>query len=314
MTDADASTQAKGQLNPLRGLTFMLMAAFFIQVMNVTAKFSSEALNPIEIVFYRGLFCLACLFGWLLATRRFELLKTDRLSFHISRGVIGNISVCTVFWAYSLMPMTECTALIQTSGLITALLSLLFLKEKVGFERWFVVGVGFIGTLLVIQPHGENFNVLGTSACLIAAMTTGTVAVMLRSLGKTEHLFTTVFYFMLSGVILTGLYVIASGAASPEMVLLPLLGTSLAGLLQQLFKTEAYRYAEASFLSPFLYTVLIWAVLFGWLFWDEVPNFSVLCGAGLIASCNLAMAWLGQRKKRKSSTREPDQQTEYNTQ
>ncbi len=284
--------------NLLKGFSLMLLAVFFIQIMNASAKVASDALDPIEIVFYRGLFGLACLMGWIVSARRFDLLKTDRPIFHLNRALVGNLSVCTVFWAYSLMPMTECTALILTSGLITTVLSLLFLRETIGLMRWMIVVIGFIGTLLVVQPAGDNFNFAGVGVALLAAFTTACVAVMLRSLGKTEHMITSVFYFMAIGVGISGTYMMFNGSLPPQALILPLLGAGVAGLLQQLLKTEAYRYADASFLSPCLYTQLIWATLFGWVFWDEIPTLPVIAGAGLIAASNLALAWHQGRKKR----------------
>jgi len=269
----------------------MAFSVFFVMVMNGCAKMSSDYHTPIEIVFYRGLFCLVLLSGWLVYSGRYYLLKTNRPMVHLGRSFVGNVSVCLVFWAYSLMPMASTTTILLTSGVGVTLLSALILQEKVGPWRWGAVALGLIGCLIAANPSGDEFNAYGTMVAVLAMIAASFVAIFLRDMGKTEHPFTTVFYFVLAGVLSTGVYMIFWGTMPHVEVVWPLLGAGAASLAGLFLKTYAFKFAEASVLSPIGYTSLIWSVMFGWMFWDQLPTLPVIVGACLVVGSNMVIVW-----------------------
>jgi drug/metabolite transporter (DMT)-like permease len=274
-----------------KAISMMVVAVFLIAVMNAGAKSASTYHDPIEIVFYRGVLGLLILTAWLFITRRFDLLKTTRPFAQMGRALCGNISVVLVFWAYALMPMTEVTALMLSNGFIITILSAMFLKEYVGPYRWSAVAVGLLGALIVAQPQGHNFNPLGVTVALTAAFSTALVVILLRSLGKTEHTFTTVFYFVLTGTIGSGIYVILNGSLPHPDATIAILVTCVAGLIALVIKTESYRIAEASLLTPYHYLSVVWAALLGWAVFKDVPTPAVIIGSALIVLSNLVIIW-----------------------
>lgn len=269
----------------------MVLSVFFVTAMNTGAKLSSPYHDPIEIVFYRGCVALAVMTIWMVATNNYKLLKTNRPFTHLGRSVVGNIGVCMVFWAYALLPMASATTIILTSGVMVTLLSAIFLKEKVGPWRWGAVCFGLCGCLIATDMHGADFNPVGTMVAMVAMVTTSLVAIFLRHMGKTEHAFTTVFYFVLAGVLSSGLYMVFKGHAPDPNAYWILLATGLFSLFSLLFKTESYKFAEVSLLSPLQYTALVWSVTFGWMFWGDVPSVMVLSGAGLVVASNAVIVW-----------------------
>jgi drug/metabolite transporter (DMT)-like permease len=111
--------------------------------------------------------------------------------------------------------------------------------------------------------------------------------VALRNLGRTEDSLTTVFYFLLGGVLLSAPYTLAAGSLPAGETLLWVAGIGLFAAVQQLAKTAAYRFAEASFLAPYTYTAIVWATLAGWMPWRETLTIPVMAGAVVVIASNL---------------------------
>ena len=276
---------------PVYGINLLILAVGLIMVMNLFMKMA-EGHHPIEQTFYRNLFALILICAVIVARYSWSILRTQRPWSHVSRAIAGNIGLTLVFASYQLMPMAEVTALMFTGGLMTTMVAPFALGERVGIYRWGAVLVGFGGAVIIAQPGTENFNALGVATAMSAAFFGGAlVSVFLRSLGKTERAMTTVFYFLSIGVVLSAPYVAFYGSL-PDMETLPLLiGAGIAGGISLIMKTEAYRHAEASLLSPVHYTALIWAVLFDIFIWDIFPNALTLGGAAVIILANMVILW-----------------------
>lgn len=274
-----------------KGVGLVLIATLGIVLMNTCAKLASPIHDPIEMVFYRGSIALVLLVPWMLATQPRSIFRTRRVKAHLYRALVGNLGVGFVFWAYSLLPMADATALTFTSPLFVATLSPLILHERMDRCRWGAVLVGFCGILLIARPSsGLAANpaaLVGLAAGLCGAL----VDMVLRHLGRTDAPLTTVFYFLLIGVLVSGPYTFFFGT-SPRPDMWPLfLGIGVFTAIQQMAKSTAYLYAEASQLAPCSYTAILWATLIGWMFWKEWPSLPVIAGAGLIIAGNLAIAW-----------------------
>ena len=277
----------------------MFAAVFFIAVMNACSKLSSEKHSIIEIVFYRGVISVFCLSLWMIAKGRYDLLKTKRPMAHLGRSTIGTVGVAFVYWAYSLMPLGDVAVLLLTSSLFVTMFSGPLLGETVGRWRWGAVIVGFIGAGLVGNPTTAHFSLYAFSVCMMAAMMVSLVYIFLSKLGRTESSFTTVFYFSLTSTVVSGVYMIFAWHAPDPSVIWALAGTGIASLLSLLLKSEAYKYADASFLAPMDYMNLIWSILFGFMIWGDVPTATMLAGGILIIGSNLLIIWREQVRKKK---------------
>ena len=285
--------------HPLRGILYMNAAIFLIAATNVFAKYLSDDYSPIEVVFYRsviGIMVISAIIQFFV--RKPELFKTDRLRAQVFRGLCGTVGITSMFFAYSLMPMAEATAILFTGGLFTPILAILLLNEKVGPYRWAAIIIGIGGALLIVMPEGTNINTMGVLAALTAALVGGGfVSIMLRSLGKTENALTTSFYFLLIGCLATSPYMVMNGhlPTTENAIFFLILGCmSLSSLL---FKTQAYRYAEVSMLSPLTYIMIVWATLFGWMIWDDWPTWNVFAGAAIVITGNIIIILREKRKK-----------------
>ena len=275
-----------------------IAAGFLIISMNGFAKKAAEFHDPIEIVFYRGLVAMALLLVYIAIKGRKDFYKTKRIKTHFGRALIGNCGVFTVFWSYKLLPMAEVTALLFSSPLIITIMSALILKESVGIYRWMAVAVGFIGVIMIMGPTADLISGYVIIIPLISSFCMASVSIYLRHLGKTEDAITSVFYFLLFGITYSAIYMMFKGTLPTPSATFLLACVGVASFVQLVLKTEAFRLAEASLLSPFTYLMLIWSVIIGWLFWGDIPSIQVLIGAGVIIISNLFITWREGVKKR----------------
>lgn len=278
-------------MNINKGVVLILAATFCIVLMNTCAKMGSTALGPIEMVFYRGLIALGLLTPYMILTQPRSVFKTKRFKTHLYRAIVGNLGVGFVFWAYALLPMADATALLFAAPLFVTILSPIMLKEKVDQFRWVAVIVGFAGIILIAKPSGDLFSNPASLIALAAALCIALVNIALRNLGRTDEALTTVFYFLLIGVLISGPYTIFYGSAPNQDILPWIFGIGIFAAIQQVAKTTAYRFAEASLLAPYTYTSIVWATLMGWVIWHDFPALSVLMGTAVVIGCNLIITW-----------------------
>ncbi|MDJ0783811.1 MAG: DMT family transporter [Desulfosarcinaceae bacterium] len=284
-----------------KAIGLILTATLGIVLMNTCAKLVSPGHNAVEMVFYRGLMALALLVPYMAATRPLSVFTTRRLGAHLYRSLVGNLGVGFVFWAYTLMPMADTTALLFAAPLFVTALSPLLLKEKIGATRGLAVLVGFGGVLLIVRPSPALLSQPGALIGLAAALMMALVDMALRNLGRTDDPLTTVFFFILIGVVVSGVYTLLWGSWPRGAHLGILAAMGIFTAIQQVAKTTAYRHAEASFLAPYTYSAIIWATLTGWLFWREWPSLSVVLGTIVIIASNLFLGW---REPAPSGTRQ----------
>jgi drug/metabolite transporter (DMT)-like permease len=274
-----------------QGIALILIATLAIVLMNTCAKKASAVHGPVEMVFYRGLVILTLLVPYMITTRSAELFKTRRLKVHLYRAAVGNLGVGLAFWAYALLPMADATALMFASPLFVTALSPLMLREMVDRFRWGAVVAGFGGILLIVKPSAALISNPASLIGLAAAFFVALVDIALRNLGRTEDPLTTVFYFILFGVLAAAPYSLLYGSPPAGKSLPWMVGIGLFAALQQVAKTTALRMAEASWLAPYTYTSILWATLIGWQLWGDFPDHFVVVGTAVVIASNLAIIW-----------------------
>ncbi len=290
--------------NTPKGILLFLLATGCIVLMNTCAKMCSRVHGPVELVFYRGVVALAILVPFMIATRPLSVFKTRRIRVHLWRAFLGNVGVGLIFWAYALLPMADATSLLFAAPLFVTALSPVFLGERIDRWRWVAVIIGFGGILMIARPSAGIFadpaSLIAVGGAFFGAM----VDITLRNLGRTDDPLTTVFYFILIGVAISGPYTLFFGAP-PTPDLLPwIAGVGIFSAIQQVAKTTAFGLAEASVLAPCGYSAVIWATLTGWIFWQELPGASVAVGTVVVVASNLAIAWR-ERHSRPGACRIP---------
>lgn len=273
-----------------QAITLVTFSTFLISLQSMIAKILSSVHDPVEIVFARNIVALLIVLAILVARREVFLVKTQRPFAQLIRACVGTLGIFSGFWAFSLMPMAQATALIFTAPLFATVLSALFLKEKIGPYRIGAVVAGFLGVLVIAGPSSDiEFSSLCVG--LFSGLCNGGVAVCLRWLGNTENALTTVFYFVVIGLVTMAIPSAMTYTAFHPLawILVPFLG--VVGVASLISKTHGYRMGEASLLVLFTYTQIIWALVFDILLWDTWPTITVLSGAAIIVASNICIVW-----------------------
>lgn len=281
--------------NPTLGMLCAIGAFFMFAVMNVFAKKLSDHHHVIEIGFYRNLIAMMPLLFiiYIMGKREILTIKSNPRMI-VVRSVIGTISLVVTFGAYSVMPMADATAFLFTSSLIVPVLGFFFLQEHVGKYRWSAILIGFMGVIIMLKPTGD-VELSGVALALSAACMHATLQTILRSLGKTESPETVTFYFVFIGTFVS-LIPMPLVFTMPTWSEAPLiLGLGLTGVAAQFLLSIAYKNAQAAIVTVFNYSGIVWATLFGWMFWNDWPTSTILIGGAIVIASNVFIVWREQK-------------------
>ena len=267
---------------------------------DIIIKNLSNSYSIAELLFIRSVFALVILALLLPFISPGNVLRSNRLGLQVLRGSLQFLSFGCYYIALKNMPILDLITLFFTAPLIALALSVAILKEKVSIHHWGAVVVGFIGSLIMIQPGGDGFNGPITVFALGAACLYAISIVVTRLLGQSDQsvtttLYTCVMYASLGGMCVMLLEVIAPQLPADVIIennllwITPtiehLLFLALAGLavcIAFLLLAFAYRRAHVSVLVPWEYSALIWGGVFGYVFLNEIPSLSTLLGGALI--------------------------------
>ena len=280
------------------GMVCAICAFFLFSIMNVFAKLLSEHHHVIEIGFYRNFIAMLPMLFIIYAMGKREILKIKTSpKMIVVRSIIGTISLVATFGAFSLMPMADATAFLFTSSLIVPMFGFFFLKEHVGPYRWGAILIGFLGVLVMLKPTGD-VNMMGAAVALSAALMHATLQTILRSLGKTESPETITFYFVFIGTFVSLIplplvFVMPTWAEAPYII-----GLGLTGVAAQMMLSLAYKNAQAAIVTVFNYSGIIWATMFGWMFWNDWPTHTILTGGAIVIASNVFIVFREQRLAR----------------
>ncbi|MGK7869970.1 DMT family transporter [Falsiroseomonas sp. E2-1-a20] len=298
--------------DPKRGMTFMLLACALFAAMSVLVKELAGRIPFTEQMFFRSAFALPVVMIIVLRLTGLRgdiagVLRTKRFPAHVLRALSGTAAQACSFYALTLLPLAEHTALTNTTPLFVTLLSIPLLGEKVGIHRGGAVLVGFLGILVIALGQGAFTGDFGGAARwgMIAAVAHGMFSagttMLVRTLSGSESSATIVLWQSLLMTFFT-LFAMPFAWVWPgpsDLVLLILIG--LIGGAAQVLLTEAWASAQVSFLAPYSYSSLLWAVLFGWAAFGDVPGVSTLAGAALIVVASLYIMrreiLLGRKKR-----------------
>ena len=200
---------------------------------------------------------------------------------HFLRCLSGLIALVAIFIALRKLPLATVVSISFAAPIFTTILSIFFLSERVGIYRWLAVIIGFIGILVITEPGINSLNIYYVFP-IIFCLGLSYVAIAIRQLSSTEPVWLISFYFSLSITILS-LFTIPQGWIMPDLkdfILLSFIG--IFGGVANLWLSQSYKYSEVSLVTPLKYLALLFAILFGYLIWDEIPTIKTLLGALLV--------------------------------
>lgn len=271
----------------------MIVASFFFSIMGALVKYSLENVAFMEAVFFRATVTLILVVPWMLY-KKIRFIGKNLFILFI-RSASGFTALCLSFYILDHMILADASILNRTSVPFVAVLSIFFLKERVNMPLFSYTICAFIGAALIIKPSFNFLNIpglLGLAAGFLAAI----AYISLKHLHKTESFFTIVFSFAFFSSV-TSFLLSYSNFVWPENIdLLALIGVGLCGTIAQLTMTYSYKYMEASVVSPYSFSTIIFSALWGFLFWSEIPDQWSLFGGTLIIVCGIGIMKLKKSK------------------
>lgn len=261
--------------------------------MTVCVKLLGDDIPIGQTIFVRGLISVAVLALLAWQTEGLHLLKTGNWRSHALRSLSGTVSMFCLFAAVTQIPLADVTAIAFTAPMFLTVLAMIFLGEKIHRFRWTALGFGFLGALIMIGPHLSFAEGASTGAltALGAAMFSAIAMTFLRSMSGGEHAITITFYFSLTFMFCAALTALQGWPMPTAYQALLIALAGLFGVFGQLLMTYSYRYAEASTIAPLDYTNMVMSVLLGYLFFGEVPSWSIWLGAPLVVGAGLIILW-----------------------
>ena len=257
---------------------FISVCAF--SLMDVLVKWS-DAYPVGQVLFFRG-FCGIIPILFLIPRDRFlNFYKTTRPLLHFKRCLSGLIALVAIFIALRNLPLATVVSITFAAPIFTTIFSIFLLKEKVGLYRWLAVLVGFIGIIVITEPGFSSLNLYYIYP-IIFCLGLSYVAIAIRKLSTTEPVWLISFFFSFSIAIL-GLLSLFQGWVMPNFLDLFLLSmVGILGGLANLWLSQSYKYSEVSLVTPLKYLALVFAIIFGYFIWSEVPTSKTLMGALLV--------------------------------
>ena len=316
-------------LDATSGALILVLGLFVFAIQDNIIKYFSDGYSVLQIVFVRSVIAVGLLLLIFRLSRESIPLFTRRPLLMMLRGLLGFGSYTCYYLAVASMPLAEVVSITFTMPLFVTALSALILREQVGLRRWSAVVVGFVGVVVILSPSGV-FDSLAVVFAFGAAITYAVHTIITRFLGGHDHPLTIAFNAILvfagaSGVlsllILTGVITISSDhpaleflgrdwmmPAGVDLTLMGVIGVIAAVGFYCLSK--AYCMSEASAIAPFEFTYILWAVVFGYLLWNEVPGPTTIVGVLILISSSLYIWYRERQIARRQTALQPIQPSE----
>jgi len=262
------------------GFLYMFLSVCAFSIMDLIVKWSDN--YPVgEVLFFRGFCGIFPLFFLIPREKYFNFFKTNKPFLHFKRCFAGLIAIIAIFVALRELPLATVVSISFAAPIFTTIMSIFLLSEKVGLYRWLAVFVGFIGILVISEPGFNSMNIYYIYP-IIFCLGLSYVAIAIKQLSSSEPVWLISFYFSLS-IMIMSFFTIPHGWILPttkDLFLLSLLG--ILGGLANLWLTQSYKYSDVSLVTPLKYLALIFAIIFGYMIWDEIPTFKTLIGSTLV--------------------------------
>ena len=275
----------------------MLLACFWFASMAAIIRHTSQHFPAVAIVFFRNIASLLCLLPWIIHYKLYAF-KTTQIKLYCYRASSGLCSMYMLFIGLSLISINDAIALSFSVPLITTILAVIFLKEKVKTYRLTALSVGFIGVIIILRPGSNSFE-YGYLLILATSFLWSISNILVKKLSSNDHPYTIIF-FMLILTTPVSLLITLFFWQTPtitEWIWFFILGAI--SNQAQYAMIQAYRKTDINTLQPFDFSRLIFGAILSYIFFKETLNIWTLLGSAIIFTSSLLV--LRREKKAKTS-------------
>lgn len=277
----------------LAGIAMMLIGMLLFSLNDVMGKWLMATYTVGQVLVLRSVAALVVILPFVFRQGLRRTLRPERPRLQVLRVLFGSGEVALFYLTVSYLPLADAMTIWLAAPVWVVVLASLLLGERVDGKRWLAVALGFAGVAVALNPSGASLSM----PALIAVVGSFFFAAMMiagRQLRGTPDV--TLVAWQTLGALLMGLLLLPLGWVTPSLqdaALLGLLG--IIAMAAHLCVTRSLKLAEASVVVPYQYTLIIWALVFGWFIFGDWPTPAMLCGAALIVAAGLALLVLERR-------------------
>ena len=269
----------------LAGILLMLLGDFMFALNDALGKWLVATFSVGQVMLIRSLGAFLIL-GPLIARQGTPaLVRLDRPVLQGARAVLTAVETALFYSAVVFLPLADVMSFYMAGPIYVAALSHVFLGERVGWRRWAAILLGFVGVLVILRPTSAAFST-GSIIALIGSVAFAFTIILGRLLRGTSD--TTLVTWQTLCALAIGV-LLSIGAWTPadafDWGAMLLLG--VVSCIAHLLIVRSLKLAPASTLAPLHYTLLLWAVVFGWTFFGDIPDTQTLVGSGIVVFAGL---------------------------
>ncbi|MCU4180956.1 DMT family transporter [Bosea sp. BH3] len=278
----------------LAGIAMMLLGILLFSLNDVMGKWLVSTYTVGQVLVLRSAAALVVILPFVVMQGPRRTLRPERPGLQALRVLFGSLEVALFYAAVVYLPLADAMTIWLAAPVWVVILAALLLGERVDARRWLAVAAGFAGVVVALNPTGASL----TMPALIAVLGSVLFAAMMvagRQLRGTPDV--TLVFWQTLGALVMGLVLLPLGWVSPSLTDLALLGLlGIVAMTAHICVTRSLKLAEASVVVPYQYTLIIWALIFGWFVFGDWPTPSMLWGGALIVTAGLTLLVLERRE------------------
>lgn len=277
----------------LAGIAMMLLGILMFSLNDVMGKWLVATYTVGQVLLLRSAAALLVIAPFVVKQGIGRTLRPERPGLQALRVALGSCEVTLFYWAVSYLPLADTMTLWLAAPVWAVVLAALLLGERVDAGRWLAVAAGFVGVVIALNPSGQSLSMPALIA-LVGSFSFAAMMITGRQLRGTPDV--TLVAWQTLGALLMGVVLLPFGWVTPSLADTALLGLlGIVAMIAHLCVTRSLKLAEASVVVPYQYTLIIWALVFGWLVFGDWPTPAMLLGAALIIAAGLALLVLERR-------------------
>ncbi|WP_394340144.1 DMT family transporter [Lutibacter citreus] len=257
---------------------YMIFSVIAFALMNTVVKYLND-FSAYQIVFFRSIGTLLFTIP-LIIKHKIPFLGNNK-KLLLLRGIAGVISLTCFFQSLNYLAVGTAVSLRYTSPIFAAIFAFIFLKEKVKPMQWLLFLIAFIG-VLIIKGFGVDVNSIGLLLIILSAIFLGLIFVIIRKIRDTENSLVIINYFMIMAFLFGGIMSINNWKTPNKVEWLLLLSLGVFGYVGQLYMTKAFQSHETNVIAPLKYLEVVFMIIIGAFWFDEIYNLWTLLGVFLI--------------------------------
>jgi drug/metabolite transporter (DMT)-like permease len=278
------------------GIGLMCLGILLFALNDVMGKWLMATYTVGQVLLLRSVAAMLILAPFIWKEGVGAILGAPRPGLQLLRVIFGTLETACFYWAVTTLPLVSVMTFYLSAPLYVAAIAPFLLHERLARDQWLAVILGFLGVLAVLRPSAETLT-LPAIVAIVGSFLFAGLMLSTRQLRGTSA--TSLIVWQTMGALVFGALLAPFAWVPPtlrDFLLLALLG--VVAMLAHVLVAQALRVAPAAIVSPFNYTLIVWAAVFGWLFFGEWPDGWMIFGAVVIVASGLYLLWREGRQSK----------------